>query len=541
MIAAAYEHYLFFCETMKNAGLTNYVYELDFLQRPLSRMSKFQLMYYNKLKKYYQKAIRDIYDAAPYNGAVALMKGFAEDEDLYSEYFRTYNDIDLLIDEENIYPFIENLASLGYSFSDKPLNASNVQYDLSVSAHQAHIDPIFKKYGNITVCIEIHTVLKNTWKQLKEYNNMDLTKAVMQDVLPLDSGYYVLSPVDRFVFGLEHFGRHIISYYEQEWLHKKIFSVPLHYKSLFDAILIFYKYGLENKLEEIYDRISLLGFHYDISVANHILNTVFDFHFIDKNRLERCGNYAVNAQDAVSSQFITNLDAADIIKDGFCQKGIDFIKYSLSKSISAEFKNGKAELYIDNNRKSVTKDKYGSILRYPFLQARETHCSAHIQLSYDAQYLYFSISVMDDCLKISGPGVPNAWGESFNIFIYNPCYHYQNTHPITGLFVTPVFDENNILKVQMMYNNKWSDERGNQVIRLEDSCYEIKLENNGYKMNLKLKWELFEIDFHTLNYLGLDVILNDVDTDEPELDTVQCWSNISVQLHNPSRYGMLRF
>ena len=40
-------------------------------------------------------------------------------------------------------------------------------------------------------------------------------------------------------------------------------------------------------------------------------------------------------------------------------------------------------------------------------------------------------------------------------------------------------------------------------------------------MNLKLKWELFEIDFHTLNYLGLDVILNDVDTDEPELDTVQ--------------------
>ena len=104
-----------------------------------------------------------------------------------------------------------------------------------------------------------------------------------------------------------------------------------------------------------------------------------------------------------------------------------------------------------------------------------------------------------------------------------------------------MFDENNILKVQMMYNNKWSDERGNQVIRLEDSCYEIKLENNGYKMNLKLKWELFEIDFHTLNYLGLDVILNDVDTDEPELDTVQCWSNISVQLHNPSRYGMLRF
>ena len=202
MIAAAYEHYLFFCETMKNAGLTNYVYELDFLQRPLSRMSKFQLMYYNKLKKYYQKAIRDIYDAAPYNGAVALMKGFAEDEDLYSEYFRTYNDIDLLIDEENIYPFIENLASLGYSFSDKPLNASNVQYDLSVSAHQAHIDPIFKKYGNITVCIEIHTVLKNTWKQLKEYNNMDLTKTVMRDVLPLDSGYYVLSPVDRFVFGL---------------------------------------------------------------------------------------------------------------------------------------------------------------------------------------------------------------------------------------------------------------------------------------------------------------------------------------------------
>ena len=158
LIAAAYEHYLFFCETMKNAGLTNYVYELDFLQRPLSRMSKFQLMYYNKLKKYYRKAIRDIYDAAPYNGAVALMKGFAEDEDLYSEYFRTYNDIDLLIDEENIYPFIENLASLGYSFSDKPLNASNVQYDLSVSAHQAHIDPIFKKYGNITVCIDIHTV-----------------------------------------------------------------------------------------------------------------------------------------------------------------------------------------------------------------------------------------------------------------------------------------------------------------------------------------------------------------------------------------------
>ena len=93
----------------------------------------------------------------------------------------------------------------------------------------------------------------------------------------------------------------------------------------------------------------------------------------------------------------------------------------------------------------------------------------------------------------------------------------------------------------MMYNNKWSDERGNQVIRLEDSCYEIKIENNGYKMNLKLKWELFEIDFHTLNYLGMDVILNDVDTDEPDLDTVQCWSNISVQLHNPSRYGMLRF
>lgn len=102
---------------MKNAGLTNYVYELDFLQRPLSRMSKFQLMYYNKLKKYYRKAIRDIYDAAPYKRApVALMKGFAEDEDLYSEYFRTYNDIDLLIDEENIYPFIENLASLAIRF-----------------------------------------------------------------------------------------------------------------------------------------------------------------------------------------------------------------------------------------------------------------------------------------------------------------------------------------------------------------------------------------------------------------------------------------
>ena len=106
----------------------------------------------------------------------------------------------------------------------------------------------------------------------------------------------------------------------------------------------------------------MFGFNYDISVANHILNTVFDFHFIDENRLEKCSNYAVNAQDAVSSKYITNLDVADITKDGFCQKGIDFIKYSLSKSISAEFQNGKAELCIDNNRESFTKDKYGSIL-----------------------------------------------------------------------------------------------------------------------------------------------------------------------------------
>lgn len=75
MIAAAYEHYLFFCETMKNADLTNYIYELDFLQRPLSSMSKFQLMYYNKIKKYYMKAIHDIYDAAPFNGRYRFNEG----------------------------------------------------------------------------------------------------------------------------------------------------------------------------------------------------------------------------------------------------------------------------------------------------------------------------------------------------------------------------------------------------------------------------------------------------------------------------------
>lgn len=79
------------------------------------------MMYYNKTKEYYEMAIEDIYKAASNCSSAVIIKGYVEDSDLYSDYFRPYSDIDVLVSRSEIFSFVEKLADLGYSFADRKL------------------------------------------------------------------------------------------------------------------------------------------------------------------------------------------------------------------------------------------------------------------------------------------------------------------------------------------------------------------------------------------------------------------------------------
>lgn len=68
-------HYKHFLENIHRITLSDKAYDLEFLQHPLSTMSKFQLMYYNKTKEYYEMAIEDIYKAASNCSSAVIIKG----------------------------------------------------------------------------------------------------------------------------------------------------------------------------------------------------------------------------------------------------------------------------------------------------------------------------------------------------------------------------------------------------------------------------------------------------------------------------------
>lgn len=533
-------HYNHFLENINRITRSDNVYDLDFMRHPLSEMSKFQLMYYNKTKEYYEMAIEDIYKAADNCSSAVIIKGYVEDSDLYPDYFRPYSDIDVLVSRNEIFSFTEKLADLGYSFADAKLTKEEVDLQLRLMPDQPHISRVFKKYGNITICSEIHVSLKGSWNQLAEYENIDLTSVVMTDAENVDSKFSRMSSIDRFIFGLEHFGKHVVTYFEHAWLRDSEFQIPLHFKSLFDSIAVFYQYDLIHE-DKIYDRIEKLGFSHEIRIANLFLRELFEFNHLDDNRLISCKNYNINDSERIVADYICNsITIPALLNCTELTQGAKYIEYALSRSVSATMKNGVVDLVIDGNHDSITKRKYGSILKYPLLSKRKTHCSAKVKMSVDENYLKIAACVIDDCVKISGDGQPNAWGESMNVFIYNPHFAELHTFPLTGFFISPKY-RNDSLTINICYNNAWYDERGNKAIDEKDIPHKVTVTDSGYSLEVYIGWELLGIIPSELDYLGADFIINDVDSDDPEIDTVMSWSNPTVYAHNPARYGIIKF
>lgn len=195
-------------------------------------------------------------------------------------------------------------------------------------------------------------------------------------------------------------------------------------------------------------------------------------------------------------------------------------------------------IYIDEFTESETKRRFGTVSREGLKPKGPGESNAKIRMKWDHEYLYMIFLVTDRCLKYYGETQKNVWSDGVTISIYNPNFSIINNNLIVSLMFNLAVDENG-KKYVLITNNTQIRKKESYEGEIQKHKCKFEETSKGYVLYLKLNWQSLDIDVNNLTYLGMDIAINDVNSDDAVLDSVLCWSNPIKSYYCPAKFGRI--
>ena len=474
----------------------------------------------------------------------SFLKGYLESYDLYDKLTdRLLFDIDVLVESKGIVPLIKFLIGNGYKAAVDLEVEDNIKRELSAT-YTHHIIPLRKKiaFGQFELSIEVHTVISTPWHKIYEKEKINLTNIMLGHSKKYDvSGKKItaLDVEDRIITAMHHFSRHLLS---EVSLVAYDSSIELfNFKTLIDAVLLWEKYKKNIKIQEVYKRVEMYGFKYAIKLANRFIKATFNVDMLDNNKLNDMQSYNyIYWEKHIYKQLFEQLCPNIVQYDdytGYYKKVIDgCISENASYECRREFTDN--YILINNDVDSLTKKRFGSIYRISPELSSTNPINAKIYLKWDSDYLYLNCLVNDKIVKYIGGA--NSWSDSLIIYLYNPDFRIEKNNAVTSLMFSPVKSKNGVISVHAQYcGEEWDAKNGKLFAIGQDEC-NLDINSTGYYIELKLSWKKLDIDISNINYIGFDVGINNVDSNNKKIASALCWSNPTVSYYMPAKFGIIR-
>ena len=476
------------------------------------------------------------------NVEIILLKGIAESYDLYpNPIYRPSNDIDLLIRTRDVLKFSMACKDLGYRLENNEISEEFIKINIDYIGHH-HLDKFIKQENPFTLVLELHVALDASWNNLQEETCENLMEEIFSHKCKynLDNkSIFICDIYDRLIFSLQHSARHLYDSVRSTWLYKNYSLVEIDLKTLIDSILLLDKYFNYIDQDILYNRIEKYGFSENIVLANKLAFEIFEKSILCNERLKNLKTYSFNFwKDQIYKYLRTLFTCRDFftlhiseIHKVIVKKCLDQNEHYIS---SCEKCNN---IIIDQENDTLTKRRFGTICRCNLIP--KNNYKGKIFVYHDNLKLYIDFNITDSNVMVGGLRQQNKWTESINIIIYNP--ENTNKNIITGIFLMPIITDTGMYKINAQYIGEWWDRRSSSIFPLVKDEAVFSLTDVGYNIRLQLLWEKLEIDYSKIDYLGMDFILNNVDTNEAKLDAVLCWSNPANDYYNPASLGMVSF
>ena len=458
------------------------------------------------------------------NVQFVFLKGLIEAYDLYPEfYFRPCDDIDILVHKDQIVDACLELANLGFTYERGAEITKERLIEDSINATSHHFTPFVKKtkYG-INVGVEMHYCLDETWNN----NPNDFTRDIIAKRGNVKIGEFefpVLSKENRFAFALFHCGRDIFYVYENIGFSNKS---KYKLKSLIDAILLNEKYSLNTYIDN--ECINEYGFAPCVSFANEFCYKVFGIRLIQNITVTKFS-------DAFKEVLYYRLQSIE--PHAILLSDKTFVK-DVFVSITDSLLNKNPCFLCTNEFKRIPDNEFSKIIRREstFVAIEKENCSINIKIKYDENLLYFVFDVHDLVVKVRGIGKKNKWGESINILFYNPDFELGKEKCLKGVFLEPYYNALGTIDILSSYIGRWEDLLNGSEFRVDESFTNFRFKEDGYVVETAIRWDDLGINLGKTKYIGLEFVINNVDSDDCEIEFSYIWSKREWQRYKPYNY-----
>ena len=471
---------------------------------------------------------------------IAFFKGAVYANEIYEASFcRSYSDIDVIISPRNVCSFLLRCKEIGYRFLDKEIVQSDL-LNMLESKSIYHFPPIVSANNSYYLPVEIHIALDISWHHLR----VPLEK-IVDDILDnttdiLLDKHIVWMPCleDNIIFSMQHFSRHFLSKfvamsYSQD---RKIY----HGKTLYDAVLFYLKFGRQIDYEKLIRRIKAYGFEQEITVANKVIQLLFGVNILD-HWDEYLGSGSENKywQVRMYDALLKNIETCHLLKgdhEGLYKKVIaECINENVIYNCYDEFVNN---ILLDEFSDGFTKRRFGTCCRQNLTPKYREACYAVAAFKWDSSFLHFKIDIYSDEVHFFCPDHPEEYGDSVSLSLYNPCFANWEKNT-TCIHIIPIQCGDDC-SMRFEYCGEWGDPKlRNKTISFAKEDYTIDRFENGYSITLKIRWSFLDVDLSNTDYLGLELVVNDVVPNSQSLNAVIAWSNTIANYYNPAKFGKL--
>lgn len=469
---------------------------------------------------------------------VTFLKGLFEAYDLYERpEDRDVGDIDILINKKDVFRIIDVLYSLNY-IPDVDLRDEAISQK-AINDREAHHLCAFRKSffeSSMPIVIEVHYLLDVAWHDKNELSNVILKESQLGHI----DGCPIPVPCieDRLIIAMQHFSRHLLA--DITGYADGAAARTFDCKTLYDACLIYKKYTKQIDFDKLYRKADLYGFCDYLLVANKMIKTLFAVSVLDESVLLKIHNTHYNHWRNVINEAIYNSITENNILSLdysiFYKSVIDeCLKHNIHYICKNNFEN---EICLFPNIGSITKSRFGTVFR-ELNTSLDHYCfGACIKMKWDDEFLYMIVDVYDTKVKCFGPKENNAWSDGINISFYNPTFCFSKNNVLKTFLICParteekmdVYVETNIHKKGLPLN-----------LSKSAHAFTCELTETGYRTSIKFNWKELEVNVKKDLWIGMDIAINDVNSDLPLIDSCICWSNPTKSYYCPAKFGRIVF
>lgn len=492
-----------------------------------------------------------------YDVDIICLKGLSAAFELYEDpSIRISGDLDLLVRERDVYSLLEVCKQMGYSFEEGELSRERIEYHIKDIGHQhlPRIHRVVTKDGKKYILeIEVHLVLDPCWYKIKRNDGRDLTETIFSNSIKFNlfDEIYVCDMYDNFIFLLKHFFRHLHYEMYNDWQCSYADrNITASLKSLVDAILLVEKYKDIFDWDEVRKRAYDYNFECDVAaalkIANDFLHYPMNMDYIYSMCEVEMESYSYNYwRKLFCRKFIQLCDGKDIIigKSTDIYKKITMECQKENPQYICAYHKGPIvfddlnTIVIDEYVDKKQMNRHGTFVRYSVNKTSSLDFGAKVRSWWDDNRLYFDFDIRDGILKFKD--IDNIlWGESLVLFFYNPQFDkYGLKETYTGFFCTYVL-RNGVFESVVNYQRDYCDKRAGVELDKSNYDYELAITEKGYTIRISILWKTLNIDPFDTDQIGVEFYFNNVDSDEPELNTVLSWSNPIEDWYNPCSWGV---